>query len=263
MTLTPLVDYELTSQGIATLTLRREDKRNAMNAALAAQVLQRLEEAEREAQVVILRAADGARVRCAGHDLAELDLRNLHQENATLQVAERIRSLARPVIAMVEGGVYGGGVILLVSADIAIAAQNAEVAITSSKLGIPLSPDLYAFWSRIMGAHKIKEMVFTGATLSAADAHQAGLYNHVVASEQLASTTYNLAQRICECSSAAVANAKYQLNLLAGQTMLTREQRVGVNQRNDNLLEHPDTQRRISELIARLRRPPDGENPRP
>ena len=81
---------------------------------MAEQILQRLEQAEADAtRVVILRANAGVQVWSAGHDLAELDVEDLHAENPTLEVARKVQSVPFPVIAMVEGRVYGGGLILL------------------------------------------------------------------------------------------------------------------------------------------------------
>lgn len=103
-----MINYAINEQRIATIRLNRDEKRNALNQEMAELVLAGLVQAERDqARAVILRANSGVKVWCAGHDLAELDLRNLHAENPTLEVARRIQSVPFPVIAMVEGNVYG------------------------------------------------------------------------------------------------------------------------------------------------------------
>ena len=250
-----LIKYAANESGIATITLDRDEKRNAINQEMADQILRRLEQAEADAaRVVILRANAGAQVWCAGHDLAELDVQDLHAENPTLEVARKIQSVPFPVIAMVEGRVYGGGLILLLCADMVMADENADVAITSNQLGIPLSADLHAFWLRIMGMHKAKELLFTAASISARDAYQAGLYNHVVAADQLESATGKIAERIIKCSPVAIACTKYQLNLIARQTTLNDEQQTEVAQRNDEILNSQDTRERIATLLASLQR---------
>jgi len=214
-----VINYAVDETGVATMTLNRDDKRNAINREMAEQILQRLEQAEADGmRVVILRANAGVQVWCAGHDLAELDVEDLHAENPTLEVARKIQSVPFPVIAMVEGRVYAGGLILLLSADLVIAAENADVAITSNKLGIPLSLDLHAYWLRVMRLHKAKELLFTAGSISASDACHAGLYNHVVALEQLERVTTQIAERIIKCSPTAIASTKHQLNLIARQT---------------------------------------------
>ena len=250
-----MINYAADERGIATITFHRGEKRNAINQQMAAQILERLGQAEGDgSRVVILRANAGAKVWCAGHDLAELDVANLHAENPTLEVARKIQSVPFPVIAMVEGSVYAGGMILLLSADIVIAADSAEVAITSNKLGIPLAPDLYAYWLRVMGLHKAKELLFTAATISARDAYHAGLYNHVVPLEQLEQVTQEVARRILECSPDAIAHTKYQLNLLACQTAISDEELADIATRSRKILLGQDTRDRISNLLSSLRR---------
>ena len=250
-----LIKYSTNESGIATITLDRDEKRNAINQEMAGQILERLKQAEADStRVVVLRANGGANVWCAGHDLDELDVENLHAENPTLEVARKIQSVTYPVIAIVEGRVFAGGLILLLSADLVIAAENADVAITSNKLGIPLSADLHAFWLRVMGMHKAKELLFTAGSISARDAYHAGLYNHVVSSEQLEVETDKLAERITKCSPAAITSTKFQLNLLARQTALSDQQQAEVAKKNDEILNSQDTRERIAARLASLQR---------
>ncbi|MCA9146023.1 MAG: enoyl-CoA hydratase/isomerase family protein, partial [Planctomycetales bacterium] len=119
-----MIKYTADEQHIATLTLNRDDKRNAFSGELAKQILMCFADAESNGvRVLILRANPGVKVWCAGHDLAELDLAKLDTENAIIEVAKKIQSVPFPVIAMVEGSVHGGGLLLLLSADSVIAAE--------------------------------------------------------------------------------------------------------------------------------------------
>ncbi len=251
-----MINYYLDDQSrIVSLTMDRDQKRNAFNRELAEQLISALQRAEDgEARVVVLRAKPGARVWCAGHDLNELDPQNLHAENPTLRVVERIQSTPLPVIAMVEGAVFAGGLLLLLSADIVVAAENADIAITSAKLGVPLSPDLYAMWLGVMGIHQAKELLFTAAPISAADAHHAGLYNHLVSCEQLEQTTFGLAQRITENSPAVIANAKHQLNQIARQLCLGDSEREQIDRWNAEILNSRETRDRIAAILAAVRK---------
>lgn len=249
------INYAIDENAIATITLNRDEKRNALSSEMARGVLQSLERAENElARVVVLRANTGVKVWCAGHDLSELDPEALAAENPTLEVCERIRTTPLPVIAMVEGSVYAGGLIILLCADIVVAAKNSQVAITSNKLGIPLPPELYAFWLRVMGIHKAKELLFTAAAISPEDAYNAGLYNHVVEIDQLERTTHQIANRILACTAEGVANTKFQLNLIAKQSSLTGDERISIEERNAKILDSPGTRERISALLASLGR---------
>lgn len=248
------VEYSIDQRAVATITLNRDEKRNALSIEMGARLLASFEQAEREgARVVVLRANPDVSVWCAGHDLAELEPNNLLENNTTLKVCRHMQAMPIPVVAMVEGSVYAAGMLLLVYSDIVVASQNAKVAITSKKLGIPLPAELYAYWLRVMGLHKAKEMLFTAATLSAEDAYVAGLYNHVVHVAELESTTEKLVERILECSPAGVANAKWQLNALSAETSLDDDQLAEFQQRNEQLLASPDVRERIARLFGSLR----------
>ncbi|MCO6043243.1 enoyl-CoA hydratase-related protein [Aeoliella sp. ICT_H6.2] len=248
------VKYSKDEQAVVTLSLNRDEKRNALNGEMGARLLASLEQAEREeARVVILRANPGVPVWCAGHDLAELEPDNLLEDNTTLKVCRHLQSMPIPVVAMVEGSVYAAGMLLLLYSDMVVASQNAEVAITSKKLGIPLPAELYAYWLRVMGLHKTKEMLFTASTLTAHDAYVAGLYNHVVEASELEATTQTLVERLLACSPAGIANAKQQLNVLAAQTGLADGQLAELQQRNEQLLADPDVRQRIAKVFDSLR----------
>jgi methylmalonyl-CoA decarboxylase len=249
------VRYALVDELVVMITFDRDEKRNALSTEMAAELLRCLDRAvDEQARVIVLRANAGAKVWCAGHDLSELEPASLPVDNPTLAVARKIQSVPLPVMAMVDGGVYGGGLIMLLSADIVIASDRSEVAITSNKLGIPLSPDLYAYWMRIMGIHKAKELLFTASTITAKDAYHAGLYNQVVEPKQLEQVTLELANKIIECSPEAVANAKYQLNLIARQTTLSDEQQAEIDRRNSEILRSRDTADRIAAILSSLGR---------
>lgn len=248
------VEYSMDERAVATITLNRDEKRNALTSEMGARLLASFEQAEQQsARAVILRANPGVSVWCAGHDLAELEPDNLLQDNTTLKVCRHMQSMPVPVVAMVEGSVYAAGMLLLVYSDMVVASKNAEVAITSKKLGIPLPAELYAYWLRVMGLHKAKEMLFTAGTLSAQDAYVAGLYNHVVDAAELEATTEKLVERMLECSPAGISNAKWQLNALAAQTGLDGEQQAEFQQRNEQLLASPEVRERITKVLDSLR----------
>ncbi len=182
-----------------------------------------------------------------------MTLDSLHSENPTLAIVERIQAIPIPVVAMVEGAVYAGGLLILLSADIVIATPNAEVAITSNKLGIPLPVELLAYFVQVMGLHKAKELLFTAHTISADDAYHAGLYNTVIVADRLEEMVYELAHRIVGCSAEAIAETKSQLNLMARKTGLDAEELAGVNALNEALLASPATVERLRALQEAMR----------
>lgn len=249
------VTYTCDSLGIATLTLNRDEKRNAINNEMANCILDGLGRAEENnARVVVLRANPGAKVWCAGHDLSELDPQNLEQGNRTLEVCRRLQETPLPVVAMVEGRVFGGGLLLLLSVDLAVATQSASVAFTANKLGIPLKPHWYTLLVNTVGLRQAKELLFTAAPISAADAHRAGLYNHLTTAEDLAATAQAMVERMLECSPEGLAASKRTLNLLACEPPLSPSQRAEIARTDQALLDSPQVKARIRALLESLQR---------
>jgi len=252
----PEIRYSIDDDKVATITLDRDHKRNAINRDMAARLLQNLDKAEHHnARIVVIRANRGAHVWCAGHDLSELDPQEIQDGNTTLDIVARIQSLPIPVIAMIEGSVHGGGLLLALSADIVIATDNAHATITSNKLGVPLAPQLLAYWLRVMGLHKTKEMLFTAAPISAQEAYIAGLYNHVVEPEQLESATQEVIGHILGCARESLASTKRQLNLIAHQTAISESELNSLHAQNSAILNDPTTRKRIEKLLDELREP--------
>jgi methylmalonyl-CoA decarboxylase len=221
-------------------------------------VLEGLAQAERDqARVVILRANPGASVWCSGHDLGELDASTLDPDappNPLFEVFDKIARTPLPVLAMVEGNVYAGGLLMLLCCDIVIAADGTQVAMTVNKMGLPFPPEIYTYWLRVMGLHKTKELLFTAATITAEDARCAGLFNHVVDRGQLEERTAQMVSRILTCSPEGLANTKLQLNLIAQRAALTDEDRNVIQQHSRDVLARGDLQQRIDGLVTSLNR---------
>lgn len=239
---------------IAVITFDRDDKLNAFNVAMTEEVNDHIDAAHTQrARVIVLRANPGARVWCAGRDLAELRPGADPADDPMLKLAEKITESPLPVINMVEGAVYGGGLLLIAVSDIVLASTTATVAMTANKLGIPLPTETYAYWLHVMGIHKAKELLFTAGNLSAQDAYVAGIFNHVVEPDDLEPYTMNvIARRICECSADGIANAKHQLNLLARRNILTDADRQIIAAHRRALLDGDDFRTRLARLLAQV-----------
>lgn len=243
------------NDSIATLTFDRDDKLNAFNMEMTAEVNNAIDAAlTAGARAIVLRANPGVRVWCAGRDLAELRPGADPGDDPMLKLFEKITEIPAPVINMVEGAVYGGGLMLNMVSDIVIASTNATVAMTANKLGIPLPTETYAYWLRVIGLHKVKELLFTAGNLSAQDAHTAGIFNHVVEPDDLETYTYGvIAKRILDCSPDGIANAKFQLNLLARRYTLSAEDQHAIDKHRRALLDGSDFRMRLERLLAQVK----------
>ena len=212
---------------IGTITLNHPEKHNALSAELISDLLEALTAmAKSGTRVVILRAPKGAKVWSAGHDVRELPTngRDPLTYNDPLRRAVRaIKEAPVPVIAMVEGGVWGGACEVVMACDMIVAAEGATFAITPAKLGVPYDIAGALNFMRSVSLPIMKEMLFTAQPMPAARALQVGIVNLVVPAERLEAAMAELAAHITRNSPLVIGLLKEELNVLAASTPLTPE----------------------------------------
>ncbi|HSF29302.1 MAG TPA: methylmalonyl-CoA decarboxylase [Candidatus Tectomicrobia bacterium] len=203
---------------IGTITFNYAEKRNCLGQALIHEMLMALDEFEQgAARAVILRAAEGVTVWSAGHDVRELpeDGRDPLDYDIPLEtLLRRVQDFPAPVIAMIEGSVWGGACDLAFTCDILIGTDNASFAMTPVTLGVPYNTSGLTHFISVLGLHKVSEMFFTAQPISAEEAFRLGVLNHLVPRDQLKAFTYDLAAKICRNSPLAIRVTKQQLRLL-------------------------------------------------
>jgi len=213
----PLVERSLTDKtGI--LRLNREDKHNCLNGELMREMMAGLDALVADgAHVIILRAAPGVKVWSAGHDINEIPEPRrdpLGYFDALETLLRKIQDCPVPVIAMVEGSVWGGACDLCCSCDIVIAAHGATFAMTPAKIGIPYNASGVIHFTNLIGVNKAKEMFFTAQPVHVDDAYNNGFVNHVVPSEELEAFTMKMAETITANAPLAVRSIKAEFRLL-------------------------------------------------
>ena len=164
------------SDGIATLTLNRPDKRNALNVDLFVSLDTHLAAIEGETETVgavVLRAA--GRVFSAGADLGKQQRAPI--KNFQARTIERLAHLPQPVIAAVHGPCYTGGLELVLAADIIVAAESARFADTHAKWGLVPGWGMSQRLPRRVGNAKAREMMFTAREIDGRTAERIGLAN--------------------------------------------------------------------------------------
>ena len=182
--------------GIATLTLNRPDKRNALNLALWGELdahVDAIAAAGAAIGAVILRA-NGPSF-CAGNDLKERGLdapRPQYQASIVTKLAE----LPQPLIVAVQGGCFTGGLELALAGDIIVAGESANFADTHGKFGLVPIWGMSQRLPRRVGTWKAREISFTGLPVSGAQAARIGLANHCVADADLDAAARRLAEAI-------------------------------------------------------------------
>jgi methylmalonyl-CoA decarboxylase len=223
----PLVSV-LISAGdlIGTITLNHGSV-NPLSKQLIADICLALEQMkEQSIQVVIVRASRGAKVFSAGHDVRELPTNGrdpLTYSDPLRQVIRTIEAHPSPIIAMVEGSVWGGACEVVLGCDVVVAAADATFALTPAKLGIPYNLSGMLNFLKVGGMHLIKEMLFTAQPVAAGRLAAAGIINHVVAREELESFTLALARRMTETSPLVQRILKEELRVLANAHPLNPE----------------------------------------
>ena len=215
----PLVIADV-RDGIGTLTLNHPKKANALSEAVVAEIVAALAGFRRDkVRVVILRAQPGAKIWSAGHDVGELPESRrdpLGWDDPLRNLIREIEVFAAPVIAMVEGTVWGGATETVFACDLIVAAPDAAFSVTPAKLGVPYNVSGMLTFLNSASIRIVKEMAFTAKPVTAERAERLGLINHVVPRETLEAFTYELARDVTALAPLSIAVMKEQLRILAG-----------------------------------------------
>jgi naphthoate synthase len=212
------IRYERTDDGVAKITINRPEVRNAFRPKTVKELLGALEHAHEDPEVgVIVLTGEGEKAFCSGGDQSVRGHAGYVGEDGVprlniLDVQRKIRSLPKPVIAMVAGYAIGGGHVLHVVCDLTVAADNAVFGQTGPKVGSFDGGLGSSYLARIVGQKKAREIWFLCRQYDAAQALEMGLVNTVVPLEQLEEETMKWAREILEHSPMALRCLKSALN---------------------------------------------------
>jgi len=213
--------------GVGVITLNNPRRRNCLSQAMLAGIEGSIQVlVENKVRAIILRAPKGSPVFSAGFDIRELPDPGIDPlgYNDDLAVALRaVQNCPVPVIAMIEGSVWGGACDLAVTCDLAIGTPTATFAITPAKLGVPYTTTGLMRFIGAMPMHIAKELFFTAQPISAVRARELGILNHLVEPGELEAFTYDLVGRIVENSPLAIRVLKEQLRVLGNSYPLSPE----------------------------------------
>jgi methylmalonyl-CoA decarboxylase len=212
---------------IGTITLNNQERRNCLSEAMLAGIERSIQSlVEQGARAIIIRAARGSKVWSAGFDIRELPDPGIDPLGYNDDLATALRAVQNcpvPVIAMIEGSVWGGGCDLAVTCDLAIGTPAATFAITPAKLGVPYTTTGLMRFIGVMPMHIVKELFFTAQPITAERAKELGILNHLVAAEDLERFTFDLVSRIIENSPLALRVLKEQLRVLGNSFPMSPE----------------------------------------
>jgi len=215
------------SDHVGTITFNHTETCNSLSNELLAGLIEVLQLfAGHKARAVIIRALPGAKVWSSGLDVAELPVpgRDPLSYNDPLEQALReIQLFPAPVIAMIEGSVWGGACDLAFICDLAIGCPACSFAITPAKIGVPYNSTGILHFINVVGPRMAREMFFTAKPIDAERALQIGILNHLAPTEELERFCYGMAHQIAENSPLAIAVIKEQLRLLGNSHPLSPE----------------------------------------
>ncbi len=212
------IRLEMTEDGVAKVTINRPEVRNAFRPITVKEMLDAFEVCRDNPKVgVVILTGEGDLAFCSGGDqrvrgnggyVGQDGIPRLN----VLDLQKAIRSLPKPVIAMVAGYAIGGGHVLHVVCDLSIAADNARFGQTGPKVGSFDGGLGSSYLARIVGQKKAREIWYLCRQYDAKQALEMGLVNHVVPLAELESETLKWAREILEHSPLALRCLKSALN---------------------------------------------------
>lgn len=227
--------------GIATVTLNRPEKRNALNSEGLREFAATLNqlEGQKEVRVVVIRGAGDSF--CSGRDLREMaEQRTTGEENLVdiVEIFHLVERSQHPTIAMVQGNAVAGGCELALHCDLRVVSENARFTMPLARLGRILPFDLTSKLVEIIGPAYTRQMLLTAQPFTGKRAYEIGMAHQVVSPDHLEQATYDLARTIAANAPLSLAGLKATIQ----RTLSLREQ-----------IEHDD----LDALVAQARRSDD------
>lgn len=214
------VQFAVTANGVAVLTLNRPERRNAWGPALARAFYSAVDRADADPAVRVLLVTGAGKSFCAGADMGSADSAGSLGDGGIVDVADLVGGrdpdsltrLRKPVIAAVNGACAGFGLTLALMCDIRFAAAGAKFATAFARRGLIAEHGISWILPRLVGWGAATDLLLSGRTFLAEEARELGLVKQIVAPEQLLAVALEYAEDIAlQCSPASLAQIKGQL----------------------------------------------------
>jgi enoyl-CoA hydratase/carnithine racemase len=222
MSTPPLIDLQVDT-GIATLTLNRPEKRNAMSDAMRAEFIEALEQVAADKAIRALVLTGAGKGFCAGGDVAGMEKRmnapagevgfnGWHRQQRVHHTQSLLHTLPKPVIAAVNGAASGLGADTALACDFVIASEWASFTWSYIHRGIvPDGGGMY-FLPRRVGLSTAKQLIFTGRKVDADEALSLGIVDRKTTADRLLADAQAWARELSQGSATALALSKTILN---------------------------------------------------
>jgi len=250
--------YEQTDAGVATITLNRPERLNALTFEVYRELTDIFLTLRSETDVRAVVITGAGRAFCSGGDVHDIigelfkrDMEGLLEfTRMTCDLVRNIRALRKPVIASLNGTTAGAGACIALASDIRIASEEAKIAFLFVKVGLS-GADMGAAYllPRVVGLAKATELLYTGDFSSAREAERLGLYNRVVPGEQLAATTRDFAERLAQGPAFAIGKTK---ELLDREAHMNLEAALECEAQAQAIcMQHPDYREAYEAFVAK------------
>ena len=203
--------------GVAIITLNRPEKFNSFNRQMALLMQEKLDECAESREVRCVYITGNGKAFSAGQDLAELvgddaiGIDKILSEHYN-PIVTRIRNLAKPVVAAVNGVAAGAGANIALCCDVVVATQSSAFIQAFSKIGlIPDSGGTY-FLPRLIGWQKASALMMLGEKVSATDAERLGMLFKIFSDETFADESMKIAETLAAMPTQGLAFTKQALN---------------------------------------------------
>ena len=213
------IDYQV-DDAVATLTLSREERLNALSRELIGETASAIDSFEADGSARVLLVTGAGRAFCAGADIKERaenpgDISLQRTSSIISPLFRRIETLSKVAIAAINGPAIGGGCELAMACDLRIASERATFALPEARLGILPGAGGTQRLPRLIGQGRAKEMMLLGTFIDAQTAHAWGLVNRVTAHEVLMDEARAMADALLRMAPLSLSLIKSAVDLAA------------------------------------------------
>jgi len=202
---------------IARMTFDNDKKRNSLSTQMLDEIIEALDKVTDDVRVLIVTANKGSKVWSAGFNIQELPHPGedpLPYDHPLERVLRKMQEIKCPVIAQLEGSVWGGAVDLALRCDILVGTPKTTFAITPAKIGVPYNTSGIMRILSSVNPNIAKEMFFTARPIKAERAYHLGMLNHLIEEDELHDFVQEMAENICRNSPLSIRVIKEQINII-------------------------------------------------
>jgi 2-(1,2-epoxy-1,2-dihydrophenyl)acetyl-CoA isomerase len=218
---------ETITDGVATLTLNRPDRLNALSTPIMEGLLEALPRLAADPVVGTIVLTGAGRAFCAGGDVkrmaeepvARSSADDVARLRARMEISRLLHEIPKPTIAMVNGPAAGAGLAMALACDMRIAGESARFVTAFAKVGFSGDFGGSYFLSKLIGTGRARELYFTAEPIDSSQALSLGIVNRVVRDAELADATMNLARKLARGPRVALGLMKQNFNAAENGTL--------------------------------------------